>query len=357
MLSLPRLRPWLAGLALLAVGLSAQAAPVIRPASPLAHLDKYLQDDSDFVLLVNVKGIVATPLFTRSFKTDLEGLLARPEVKPLLDGSGLNPLKDIERVVVCVGKSSHGKEFKPGVAESDGPLFFFHGRFDVPKLHAKLETLARDYPAQLKVVSVDGAKLYELKSFLGPGPGYVALLDSGTALVAPRKEQALDALAKAAGKKKTKLAVKGMPALLKTLKPDLAVQAVALGEMIVNTRYESTKDAAGNQTFKRTHTTLAEAGFKELRIVVAAKDDLRGRVTLTAKSKTDAARYFKVVTDGYEMGKAELRREVGRVKQLEPVLKVMETIKYTTGAETLTFEGRADAESIRGFVMGIFSIR
>jgi hypothetical protein len=148
-----------------------------------------------------------------------------------------------------------------------------------------------------------------------------------------------------------------MPALLKTLKPDLAVQAVALGSMIAGSSTSATTDPAGNLTFKVTHTTLADVGFKEMRLVVTARDDLRGSVTLTASNKAEAAKRFKVVTDGLERGKVELRRQAGRDKEAQLGLNILESVKVTTGPETLTLEGRADGKAVSRQFLRMFGIR
>src|SRR4051812_38681330 len=100
---LPRL---LAPLALLFGALVVSAAPSPADsdpepgAGPLPALDRFLPDDAHFVLSIDVKGILASPLFTKQLDKDAKTLLAIPAVDKVLKSAGLNPLKDIDRIVV-----------------------------------------------------------------------------------------------------------------------------------------------------------------------------------------------------------------------------------------------------------------
>src|SRR5215469_136225 len=148
-------RTWLLAVALLASALPAAAAP-----APAARpdLSRFLIDDTDFVLVVNVKQILASPAFTRNYQKDVEGLLQSDIVKPWLEGTGFDPLKDVERLIVVMGRSCHPTENDT----AHGPLLFLQGRFDPDKLRAKADKLAESMPGLLKSHTLDGVKVYEL---------------------------------------------------------------------------------------------------------------------------------------------------------------------------------------------------
>jgi hypothetical protein len=349
-----------AALAVLILGLSAQAAPLPKPSPSLPKLDKYLLDDTDFVLVVNVKGIQTTPLYTKHFKKDLEGLLAKEEVKTVLAGVGLKPLQDVERVVFFIGRSCHAKEGeRPG--SDTGPLILVQGKFDGAKLHAKLAKLAEAKPDRLKVHSEGGAKIYELVrprdvDFRNPFAGmtgFAALLDRNSILMSGKKEAIVEALAKAAGKKKTALKVKGLAAGLKTLKPESAVQAVGAGEMIVSSSYSSVK-GGGKDSFKVTHHTLAESGFTKMEILVNAKEEFQGKVVLTLKNKGELKKLEKKFTDGLNQVRTEGRREIARMPQLAPLLTFLDNVTIKTGDGTLILEGNGGAPVIKAMVHSLF---
>src|SRR5262249_39603493 len=116
------LRPiatWLLAIGLLSVALPARAA----------EFDKYLLDDTDAVLTVNVKQITASPVYTKNFQKQVEGLLKMEPVANVLKGTGVDPLKDIERATLVTGRSCYGPEgqVKEPSKISGGPLIIAQG--------------------------------------------------------------------------------------------------------------------------------------------------------------------------------------------------------------------------------------
>src|SRR5262245_16671714 len=80
-----------------------------RP-SRAADFEKYLLDDADAVLTVNVKEVAESPLFTKHFRKQAEALLQMDLVQKLLKDAGVDPLKDVERLTAVMGNSSHRVE-------------------------------------------------------------------------------------------------------------------------------------------------------------------------------------------------------------------------------------------------------
>src|SRR6516165_3226908 len=149
---LPRLWASLAAVALLGVALPADAAPVRSGPSGLGQLEKYLPDDADGVMVVNLKPILASPFFTKNYKTKVETLLKHDAVQPWLKDAGFDPLKDIEHLVVALGASCHSDS--PG--REDGPVFLALGKFDTAKMHDKLASLAKEMPKVLEIQEAAG---------------------------------------------------------------------------------------------------------------------------------------------------------------------------------------------------------
>src|SRR5262249_13036406 len=150
------------------------------------------------------------------------------------------------------------------------------------KLHAKMAALAKDKPKEVIVIEAGGTKVYQIKD-----TGYAALLDKNTLALAQRKEQALELVAKAAGKKKTKLALKEMAAALKTLKADVALQAVALESTVSGTSMSITDDGMGKRETKVKFSTLGEEGFKGVRVTGTVDKAAKLTVVLTPKGKEE----------------------------------------------------------------------
>src|SRR5262245_23171405 len=69
------------------------------PPAPAAELDKYLLDDTDFVLSMNVKQVLSSPAFTKHYQKQVEELLKMEPVQRVLKDSGFDPLKDVDRLM------------------------------------------------------------------------------------------------------------------------------------------------------------------------------------------------------------------------------------------------------------------
>src|SRR5262249_17126989 len=105
-------------------------------ASPLgaAAPDKYLPDDSEVVLTVNVRQFLDTPLVNRDLDKLREALKGQEKVSSELEKVGLDPLKDIDRVTIAGA---------PGQGD-DHFLLVAHGRFDTAKLEARAKTVVTE---------------------------------------------------------------------------------------------------------------------------------------------------------------------------------------------------------------------
>jgi hypothetical protein len=337
MRALTRPRTWLLA------ALLAPAAPAAAAPAPAARPDltRFLLDDTDFVLVVNVKQVLSSPLCTRNFQKQVQDLLQSDAVKPWLDGAGFDPLKDVERVIAVMGRSCHPSE-QPGEA---GPVIFVQGRFDPDKLRAKADKMAESMPALLKAHVVGDAKVFELRGAAG-SIGFGCLLDRGTVVVAPRKDQVAEARARFAGKKKVELKYKALKPLLDKMSPDDAVGFVGLGEMVTGTVVMEKSDGV-KSTRTVTYHTLGEQGIASIQGSVIVRDDAKGRATLTAKSEGQGKKLAKEMTDGLGMAKAELQQVVEKQPQFAPVLNALQTVRITGKGRTITLEGQADAEAVK----------
>jgi hypothetical protein len=319
------------------------AAPAPDPEpSPAAGapvaIDRYLPDDSHFVLNVDVKAILGSTLFTRHFKKDVEGLLARPDVARVLQEAGVNALRDIDQLVVSTGKSCFPEEVR-----QQGAVLLVRGRFNEAKVRAALA-------ARGKTISIGKAKVYVL---VESGPGFsahVAVLDRNTLMLAPTRALLSEGLDKAANKRKTKLAVKELATALKRFKPGQAVQCAGVEEMVIGGSVSSTSDASGKTTTTVKQVKLGESGFKAIHLGVTVKDKVKGTMTFTLKDATGLVKmldlfkdYQKKVTDG-------LNDKAQRDLALAPLVKAYRSATIKAVKDRITFELEADAETIKAFV-------
>lgn len=267
-------------LGVIALAGSRLPAPPLPPgtASTGHAIEKHLLDDTDLLVIVSVKDLVKSKFFTRHVQADVEKLLARPEVKPYLKDVGIDLLKDVDQVVVCLGKSCFPDKGPQG--GEDGPVILIQGRFDKAKIDAKLAGLAADGKG-VKAVEHNKAKFYRL-TFGSPrddGP-LVAVLDKNTLLVCGGKEQVVEQMSRVAGKSKPKLKYPAVAAFLKArAKAPNAVDVIALESMV--TGLESRGGPGGARA--RTHRTLGDEGFKQFTVAVKIGEDARGTLRMDVK--------------------------------------------------------------------------
>ncbi len=338
-------------LAMVVLALPAPAAPVIKSGGPTVKLDKYLLDDADGVLVIDVKQIMASPAYKNYFQKQLAELVAGPAVQEYLKDIGFDPLKDVERVIFCMSKSCFNASRTLGESSDDGPFFLFQGKFDAAKVKVKMAELAKSHPDKLSATDApDGKTIYRIDPRHGP---FAAQLDGNTIVVAGRKAHVLDALAKAAGKKTTNFDHKDVPTQLKKFKPDVAIQGFALEQMMLSSSVSVKKDGMGKQVIESTYISLADKGFKEAILSISVKDDAHGSVVWTAKDKDKAKELTAMFTAGLEEIRKLSRQAAERRPQVQPVVRLLDGITIKHSGQTITMQGKADAEMVSAFILGM----
>ena len=350
---------------LLCLAASAPTAPA--PAS--SDLDKYLPDDAQMVAVVNVKRITSWAPFQKQVKDQIEQFIKMGLPAEILKDTGFDPLLDTDRVVVVTAADSYkiirmeqtgprpltppgGAPPRvppppPGVMNSmatAGPIGFasfvlIQGKFDADKLEAKAQQALKDHPDIVKKPRmVGGIELWDINP---PGPGgqhiYLAMLDKQTLLATGLESQALEALDKAAGKRKTNLKDKQVRNALARANEKPAFQMAASGDIITEVRSE-TDGKGGTAT---TTKTLREEGFESFRGAVTLGDaDLRYEFVLTAKDADKAKETVKSMNDGLEMGIKNVTAAAEQMKDLQPVVDAMKAVKITASDDTSRWRAR-----------------
>jgi hypothetical protein len=342
-----RLRTYLPAAVLLAGCAVALAAP-----APAARTfsDKFLPEDADFVLVVNVKQLTSSPLYTRHFRKKIEDLLGMPQVPQWAKDLAAAVPQDVERMTIAMGRSSHPTE---EAAHRDGPVIIVEGRLDALREAAK--RLAKDHPEHVKEVKVGDATGYELTGPAHP-EGFVVWPDAHTLFYSPRREQVVETLDKAAGKNKTRVKSKALRDLLGKFKPEATIQWAGTKEMVISSMVVVNASDMGRTERKVTLHTLADSGIETMTGTVTAGEELKGRSTLTTKDEAAAKQLSDKITQGLDEAKANLKRFAGAQPQGAAVLKALDALNVSSGERTVTFQATLDATAIEGMVMGLFTL-
>jgi hypothetical protein len=114
-----------------------------------ADLDRYLPEDTETLLNLNVRQILDSPLIKKhALEAAQEALRGNDQIQNILKDLGFDPFKDLDRIQVAA----------PGGADKDRGLVIVRGRFDLDKFKAKAEGTATNNGENLKVHKVLGGK-------------------------------------------------------------------------------------------------------------------------------------------------------------------------------------------------------
>src|SRR5262245_53501934 len=170
-----------------AIGLALLLTLVSAPAGA-AEIHKLLPDDTAGIVTINVRQVLDSNLVKKhALELIKQGLQDQEEVQKVTKALGLDPLKDIDRVVTA------------GSDMDNTGLIVVEGRFDPDKIKAQAAETAQKQAEQLKVHKVGGYELYEVQIPDHPDPMFVAVASKNTIVAGATKEYVTEALDKAAG--------------------------------------------------------------------------------------------------------------------------------------------------------------
>lgn len=201
--------------------------PARAAVGPLAPEGLVLPADTRFVMGFDVHRFVASPFYARFGKG--QGRL--PAFTELEEKTGLNPERDVDRIVVAGRAAAKGQE---------GGLLIVSGRFDRTKLSRAIETETRGVTTK----NHEGMTIYLFREGAAKGAGAAAFLDDDT-LVLGSAESVEATLTNHARGEAPLRSNAGLMALLESVKPGATFWAV--GDQSVLSRLPLRVPAPGGE--------------------------------------------------------------------------------------------------------------
>jgi hypothetical protein len=304
----------------LRAGLLFVAIGVLAGPSRAADSDKLLPNDANFVVTINIKQMIASPLFKKlDDKFNLKDALKKnAEAKQAIETIGLDPLKDIDQVIL----SGNG-------SKQDEALILVLGKFDKAKLEAAGVKAAQDDKNGLKILKEGGATVYEMTNKKDGQVVYGVIVDNTTIAASPKKDYVLDVLDKKAGKKKG------------TLKKDLT-------------------DLLGKADLKQSVSVVmvvpqglggAEAAevtdkLKNITGGINITDDVKINFDMAAKDENGAKEVAKKLDEGLGQVKAFAGIMAAQNKPLAPVVDILGTFKVEAKGSSVNVKGEVSKDII-----------
>jgi hypothetical protein len=327
------------------------AAGVLHPAQPAGTAEtglySYLPHDTDFVLTLNARQIRSWPTFQKKHREEVEQLLQSDVAKQVLQGTGFDPLRDLNRVVIASAASSTVvRNSDNATSYSSGPSFILlQGRFDPAKLRARAEQAAKDMPEKFKLVTVGGQQVLEI-SGTPMTPVTVALLDKSTVMVTLIKSQAEEGLRRAAGKEKRGLQSRQVRALLAKADAKQAVQWLACGDIAAGGGIQ-TINQKGKTITKVTRDSLKDSGIEELHGGITLGDGtFKLHTSLRATGPDKARELAGKMEEGIKEARDRIKQLAASDKEWQPLVDALRSVRVTVRGDTISFEARGTGAAL-----------
>lgn len=292
-----------------------------------AEVDKYLPNDTEILVTINVRQILDSPLVKKyaleHLKTAIKG---SGETEQVLEALGLDPTKDVNSIALA----------GPGGDEPDKGLFIVHGKFDTAKFAAKAKEAA-DQGNHLKITKAGDYNVYEVP-IDSPGPVktmFVAVVDQATIVASPGKAYISDALDKHAGKKQGSVN-KDVQGLIGKEKAEQSVWVVVLSSALRKSSFANNDENVKKILDKFQSFT---GGF-----TVTDEVALDGRIA--AKNDSAAGDLKKELSNGLEQAKGLAAVFAANQPQLAPVSEVLDSIKVNAEKDSVLLKGKVSKDVI-----------
>lgn len=298
-----------------------------------ADVDKYLLDDTDAVLGLDVKLLLKSPLVQKNYvPLAKKQIQANAEAQKQLVEAGFDPFKDVDRILIVHGESCHrtvkGKD-------EVSPFVIVRGRFDATKIQTKLNQLAQFVPTVFKIHKEKNGTIYEIA---GEKTLFLAMPDRGTVVGSLFKDQVSDALDKGLNKKQTKLKNGGLKFMISQVNNDHSVWVAALGHAAFSEE-SSLPIAAGKKVEKNARKKLSDSGIEEISGGVTVSDFLKADFRVQVQDEETA----KMITDVVEQFLPQLIAGVvgdrKDDKKMEPVKEFLKSLTVSRDIRDLIIKG------------------
>jgi hypothetical protein len=284
--------------------------------APAAEVDKYLLNDTDGVVSINVRQLVDAPLFKKHYQENLKKLLgSSKDVQQALSDLGLDPFKNIDRILAVHGENSHRLEDKPGSTGKSSLFLIVRGKFDAAKIQAKANQIAKDIPELLKVEKTPAGTIYRLAL---AEPMYLAMPDSTAIVGSFFKDQVQDALEKGQGKRKTELKFKDVQTLIAKVDAKQSLWLVATGRLAHS--FDTTEKVInGKKQLVTTKDTLSNAGVENIIGGLTVSDGIGSEITIATKDNDAAKKVADFIQMDLNEGVEKAAKASLDAKYLEPL--------------------------------------
>ncbi len=311
----------------------AVAATLLSAPARAADIERYLPADTETVVTFNIRQILGSQLAKKNGLEQLRDLIkSQEEVDAVLKDLGLDPLKDIDKVIVAA----------PATREQDKGLVIIHGRFNLDKFKARAEKEAKDRKDTFKILKVKDGQggehtVYELAvSAQGNSTYFAGFADRTTLLAAPAKDYLIDGL-RVKDATKVKLKNQTFQDLLAKADDQQSFSIATTGEALAKSQLaEPIKEF-----LPKINTVVGGITFT---------DGIKMEFAVATKRAVDAKQILEGIDKGLGYAKVLLNLAAMNMKELAPVVGIVESIKTSAKDSTVTIKGEVSGETLNKLI-------
>ncbi len=317
------------------LALLAALALAVPSAARAADLDPYLPPDTESYVSINVKQVLASPLFKKYALDSAKEALKESEINGLLQELGFDPFKHLDRAVIA----------SPETTDTDRGLIVLTGTFDLEKIKKKAGDAARDSEERLKVhkVPLGGGATHDVYEVVIPGQDqsmFVALPGNKTLLASTGKDYVVDALKQARLKKKVVLKNKEFQAVLEKLDPRQGVSLAVLGKAIGKSELLDSLPQGLRDSLSNVEVIGGGATFG---------NEVKLDLVIATREARAARRLRTLLTKGIRLAQVGLAFLAEERKELALLNEVLNTVRIGGTGKVLSLSARLTADVLEDF--------
>jgi hypothetical protein len=303
------------------------------------EVSPYLPEDTEVYSAINIRQILGSQLIKKVGLDTIRGFMQQSqELNDVLKDLGLDPLKDIDRIV------SAG----PSTGEQDKGLTIIQGRFDVEKFRKRAEKEAKDNKDVVKSHKVKDGQggehtVYELiLSEAIPGaPGNLAIFvgftgNNKTILVSPSKDYLITGLKIKPDATKVVLKNKAFQEMLEKLDDKQSLSMVTVGEALTKGQLDNAPQQVKDILAK---VATAHGGL-------TLTDGIKIEFSVGTKNAEDAKSIKEAVNNFVNLGIAAAGIAAMNNPQIAPAVEFLKSVKVTSRDKIATLKAELTAEDL-----------
>jgi hypothetical protein len=307
-------------------------ATTTRAAEP----DKLLPAETDTVAIVNLRQIIGSDIIKKYALDQIKQVLEGQDAKKILEDLGLDPLKDVEKIVVGSVETQFKKDAQPKF------LIIVHGKFEAEKLYKAAEVESKREGSKISLVKDGDTVMFKFEPGGAQGPVYGTVVNEKTVIAGSDKALITTALKVADASKPAPLK-KELAALIGKLddKASISMASVLKGKLD-----EVKLPAGGGLPVKLDGIEKAIPKIETAAVSIKIGTDVLLDVTIGMKDE-DAAGDMRNALDDLFRDLKPLVQGLGEFEpRAKPLSDVLASVKITSKNKDVTLTGKITGDNI-----------